>query len=294
MKANTGSFSSLGSHLALYIRMTAKELTRKKVVMITLLLSISFLALFYYGVGLESKFSSPNQSAIEIFGRGQVFLYLGTFFIQFIVVFLVLFSSMGAIAAEVENGQMLAVLSRPIPRWHVFLGKWAGYAIWSGLYAGILFAAVVGIVYAQIGMFPGIEPALKCLFLFISIPVVLSAVSLLGSSYLPTLANGGASALLFGMGMLGGLLEKFITLTQPQAGFEKFGLLISMLIPTDSLMKRVNYELIGGNDIPSTLQMSMGPISAADAPSNAFLIYTAVYVILLLLWGCRHFMKRDI
>jgi hypothetical protein len=56
----------------------------------------------------------------------------------------------------------------------------------------------------------------------------------------------------------------------------------------------MNYELLGGGDIPITMNQSLGPFNITDVPSNAFLVYTAGYVIVLLLWGCYRFSGRDI
>ncbi|WP_040952796.1 ABC transporter permease [Gorillibacterium massiliense] len=280
--------------LLLFVRHSAKELVRKKVFIVTLVLTVLFLALFYYGVGLiGSNERDASDSALVTFEQGVIFLYLGIFFAQFIIAFLVLFSSMGAIATEVENGQMLAVLARPIERWKVYLGKWAGFALWSAIFAGLVYTAILFIVNWQIGMFPGFTPALRGLLMFMAVPVLLSAVTLLGSSYLPTLGNGVASALLFGLGMFGGMLEKIVNMNHTYPGIEKFGLLTSLVMPTDALIRRVDYELMGGGDIPSFLQ-NMGPFSLSDAPSNTFLVYTGVYVAALLLWGCIHFTNRDI
>ena len=121
-----------------------KELFRKKIILITCVLTLCFVALYSWGLWKISRMTegvgdSPVQQLLD---RGNGFV-AGAAFAQMIAAFLVFFSTMGAVSGEVESGLMLAQLARPIPRWKVYMGKYAGIACWMLLYNAVLFWAIL-------------------------------------------------------------------------------------------------------------------------------------------------------
>ncbi|MFC5649362.1 ABC transporter permease subunit [Paenibacillus solisilvae] len=281
----------------MWITFAGKELFRKKIVLITCVLTLVFIMLYSLGLWkisqhMEGESGAPVYTLLE----GVTALTLGLLFAQMIAAFLVFFSTMGVISGEVESGLMLAQLARPIPRWKVYMGKYAGIACWMLLYNAILFWAILLPVHYLMN-FPLFPLALmKAFLLFLLIPLLLLALSLLGSTFLPTLGNGVACAMLYGLGLFSGFAENLFTLKQPNLAINKVSMLISLLIPTDSLFHRLNYEIIGGFDLPLNAEMlrSLGPFSTINVPSVMFIIYSIVYGALLLFLGCSAFRKKDI
>ena len=274
-----------------------KELFRKKIILITCVLTLCFVALYSWGLWKISRMTegvgdSPVQQLLD----GAMVLSLGLLFAQMIAAFLVFFSTMGAVSGEVESGLMLAQLARPIPRWKIYMGKYAGIACWMLLYNAVLFWAILLPVHVLMD-FPLLPLAvMKSFLLFLFIPLLLLALSLLGSTLLPTLGNGAACAMLYGLGLFSGFADNLFNLGKTNLTVSNASLLISLLIPSDSLSRRLSYEIVGGPDLPLTTDMlrSMGPFSIANVPSITFLIYTVVYGVLLLLIGCTVFHKKDI
>lgn len=282
-----------------YISITLKELLRKRVFIVTLLLSLFYLG--FFGFGVERMFhwvSAEPMGLASSYIYSVTLLYLGLFFGQFVVAFFVFFSTMGTISGEQESGLLLAVLARPLPRWKLYLSKWIGHAVWICVYSAIMFCSIVGIVHA-FGQYP-LDPGvlIRSFFLFEWLPLLLLSISMLGSVYLPTLGNGIASSLLFAFASFSGMLEGVMKNGNgsAQAAIEKFNLLVSLLVPTDSVFRRMAYELIDGSHLPwmSLSSMNMGPFSSPTVPSAVFIVYTAIYCGLLLLWGCRSFAHKDI
>ena len=223
-------------------------------------------------------------------------LMLGLLFAGMIVAFLVLFATMGTISGEVENGLMLAVLARPIPRWKLYLGKYFGTGFWIFLYSTVLFLMIYLPVHGMANMPMQTASLVKTWLLFCWGPLLLLAVSLLGSAYLPMLGNGVACAMLYGLGLFSSFAESIINAKGGNEALSSISLGVSMAMPSNSLFSRMTYETIQGIDLPllPDIMSSLGPFSPSNVPSPAFIGYTVIYLIALLALGCRAFKNKDI
>ncbi|WP_151737344.1 ABC transporter permease subunit [Paenibacillus tengchongensis] len=281
--------------MTMYISATFKELTRKRVFLVTFILTVVFMVLFALGVReLTGVIGMNTVSAAERMLNGMVLMVLGLFFAQLLSAFFVLFSTMGTITGEQESGLLLAVAARSLPRWRLYLAKWLGHAVWITVYNAVLFLSLVWIVYSLAGLplLPG--DILRGLGLFLWMPLLLLSLTMLGSVYLPMLGNGICSALLYGFALFCGLVEGISVYGGVNPAVEKFMLVTGLLLPTDSVYRRSLYELAGGADWAGLAISDVGPFSIANVPSNAFLLYTAGYAALLLLLGCRAFSRKDL
>lgn len=282
-----------------YIPITLKELLRKRVFLVTLVLSLCYLGFFGFGTERMFHWDKPGESGLaESYLVSVTLLYLGFFFGQFIVAFFAFFSTMGTISGEQESGLLLAVLARPIPRWRLYLSKWLGHAVWLVVYSSIIFVSIIAIVHG-FGRFPlDFVVLLRSYLLFIWMPLLLLSLSMLGSVYLSTLGNGIACALLFAFALFSGMLEGIMKQGSfsAAAGIEKFNLIISLIIPTDGVFRRMAYELIDGSHLPwmSMSKMNLGPFSGSNIPSAAFIVYTLLYCTCLVFLGCKAFAAKDV
>jgi ABC-type transport system involved in multi-copper enzyme maturation permease subunit len=280
----------------MWIVFAGKELLRKKIVLIASVLTLFYLVLFNYvlskmTVHPEGILRIPFQSLIA----GVSAMTLGLMFAGMIVAFVVFFATMGTISGESENGLMLAVLARPIPRWKLYLGKYFGMTFWLLLYSSVMYAAILFSVHqaADLPLLWG--SAVKAWLLFIWGPLLLLAISLLGSVYLPMLANGVACASLYGLGLFCGFAEGLYNMHGGNDTLSSFSMGMSLLIPSNALFSRMTYEIIGGLDLPllGDLLNQLGPFTPLNAPSPVFIAYTIVYLAVLLALGCRAFGRKD-
>ncbi|RUS48937.1 ABC transporter permease [Cohnella sp. AR92] len=281
--------------MTMYISVTFKELTRKRVFLVTLILTLFFLVLFAFGVRELAHTVEQNQtSPAGALLNKMVFMVLGLFFAQFLTAFFVLFSSMGIITGERENGLLLAVAARPLSRWKLYLAKWLGHAVWITVYSTCLFVAVVWTIHSFAGLPLFAGDLLRGYGLFIWMPLLLLSLTMLGSVYLPMLGTGILAALLYGFSLFSGLVGGITTYGGSPPALDKALLLIGLILPTDSVYRRGLYELLGGSDWAGLALSDMGPFSVGSVPSNSFLLYTAGYAIVLLLLGCRAFSRKDL
>lgn len=279
--------------MTMYISATFKELTRKRVFLVTLILTFVFLVLFAFGVRELSGMAGQSSPAERLL-NSMVLMVLGLFFSQFLAAFFVLFSAMGTVTGEQENGLLLAVAARPIPRWKLYLAKWLGHAVWIVVYSTALFVSVVWTIHSLAGLPVLAGDLLIGLGLFIWMPLLLLTLTMLGSVYLPMLGNGICAALLYGFALFNGLVEGVSSYGGTHPAVEKFLLLTGLILPTDSVYRRSLYEVLGGADWAGLATADMGPFTIPSVPSNAFLLYTVGYAAVLLLLGCRAFSRKDL
>ncbi|QSO54562.1 ABC transporter permease [Alicyclobacillus curvatus] len=282
--------------------MTWIEILRKRVLIVTIALTLLFLGLFTYAVhsmasGLATFAAGAGMGLMNNFLHGALFLAIGMYAASFTVAYLAIFSAAGTISTEIENGLLLAILPRPLARWRVYVGKFIGYAFWGLLYGAVMYWSVVVIVKMNLPFPASVTSLLRGFAVFEGIPLILVTLSMLASLYLPTLGAGISVSLLFGVGLIGGVLQRMNFGTGPATSLDQVGLITSLMVPSNALYYRMVYELMGGSNSPVNLTQlngQLGPFGGGAAPSNAFLVYAAVYICVLVVFSAYHFTRKDI
>jgi len=292
------------------ITMTWKEMLRKRVVLLTLAMTIIFLIAYWFvarTIGTEFEFenrgldSGSMDAMIGRYMQGAIILIVGFFFSAFVIAFLAIFSSVSVIAGEAEQGVMLAMMPRPLPRAHFYIGRWIGFASMGIAYTFLLYMAVLGVTEYHASV-PGDWLSLaKAFLLFASVVPLLVAIAMLGSCYMPAMGNGVFMTMLFGAGWLGGMLSKMSGMGlfgQSEEKLRMIGGLLDMAMPADALQRRMLAEMFSLEDMRPFIDLaqpeSLGPFAIASVPSDAFLLYATGYLLLALLLGVRAFRKKDL
>ncbi|MNO68293.1 ABC-2 family transporter protein [compost metagenome] len=288
--------------------MTWKELLRKRVMVLTLLMTVAFLIGFWFIAGTIGQsgashgLSIPSGGDLLVRFTNSVFiLTFGFFFGAFVIAFLAIFSSFSAISGEAEQGVMQAMLPRPIPRWKWYAGRWLGYVTLGVGYALILFVSILLITQFHATIPKDGLTLFKSFLLFSSIVPLLITISMLGSGFFSALGNGVFMTMLYGAGWLGGMIDKVSSslLSEHQAlsTLNNMTGIMSLLMPVDGLQRRMTAELFSINEINGMLGASdniFGLVNLASVPSNAFIIYTIFYTLLAFLIGLYRFQRKDL
>lgn len=290
--------------------LTFKEAVRKKILIAGVILTILFLAL--YGTGLYfmnqdmEKVHQRNIASQAENARGEyvqhmammaeqqkkAFLLLGIYFSSSIVSLLAIFSSVGSVSSEVENGMLHAIMAKPIKRRSIILGKFTGYALMLTTYAALLLVSVFALNHyiagAKITSVPG------TIALFILQPLVLLVVTIMGSTRLSTLANGITAFMLYTIGVIGGMIEWF-GMAAGNGTLVNTGIITSLVMPVDSIYRMISLSITGpSSGINIMTKMMYGPFGTLSEPSNAMVVYAILYTISFLLIAMRVFSKRDV
>ncbi|AFM40169.1 hypothetical protein Desaci_1132 [Desulfosporosinus acidiphilus SJ4] len=271
------------------LRLTLKEVVRRRILHVTILLSILFLALFGTGVHYAFQNMSAEGSALRAMIIPQ-FLSLGLFFGSFLISFLAIMSSVGSVSLEIENGIILAIIPRPIRRAEILLGKFLGYAVLLMSFAVIFYVTVIVILQQTTGLSVVLRPG--TVFLYACQPLVLLALTLYGTTFLSTLANGIVVFMLYMLGVMGGMIEQIGFMLKNQTLLQ-MGIISSLIMPADSLYRKIVSSVLSAAGINFST-FFLGPFGSSSEPSNNMLIYTALYIIGFLALAIRRFSKRDI
>ncbi|WP_405112536.1 ABC transporter permease subunit [Paenibacillus sp. FSL K6-1217] len=289
------------------LAMTWKEMLRKKVMMLTLLLTLVFLIAFWFvadtvGTNDQGAGTLANDSGLFTqFINGAFILSLGFFFGAFVIAFLAIFSSFSVIAGEAEQGVMQALLPRPLPRWKWYCGRWLGFVTLGTIYAFILFTAILLITSAHANVPRDVAVLTKSFLLFASVVPLLISVSMLGSGLFSALGNGVFMTMLYGAGFLGGMLDKVSgSLRLEEDGLKVLNNLtgiISMIMPADTLQRRMIVELFSMKDLNGLVSMNSGALSILNIssfPSNTFIMYAVGYTVIIFALGLLRFQRKDL
>lgn len=275
--------------------LTFREVLSKKIFYIVLVLTVIFLAVFaialHFTVADMNKWAAHNS--YSVIRKAVIFpqlLSLGLYFSTFIVAFMAIFATVNSVSGEIETGTIQAVIAKPLNRTEFILGKFLGYALMMTVYASVLYLAVIAIMKIITGYNPG--GVLTGLALFILIPFLLMGLSLAGSCFLSTMANGVSVIMLYIIGTIGGMVEQIGSMLQ-NTTLINLGVLSSLVIPTDALYRKMIFGLLTGPENPINT-FSVNPFATSSPPSSVMIIYSLIYFLFTVVAAIKIFNKRDI
>ncbi len=274
--------------------LTLREAARRRVVWALLVLTVVLLALSAWGfsklVGLDTELGTMTSGEARLVA--SILLNLIMFGMSLIAAIGTAFLAGPTVAGEVESGQALAVLARPVRRSEILLGKWLGLAAFGCGYVVLAGLAQILVVRWTVGYWPP-APATG-LTLLAAETVVLLTLALLLSSVVSPMASGIIAVGLFGatwvagvVGGIGGALGN--------EGVARVGSVSQMILPTDGLWRGAMNAF---QDPFALVQMGSGDAGfpfLSDGPlTPAYLAWAAVWVAVI--WGLTalSFQRRDV
>lgn len=273
--------------------MSFKEIYKKKAFMLGFILSIAYLLLYGVGLNLIYKNTLSDNLIYRAMMESQL-ISMGLYFAGYLVALLVVLSSSGSISSEIENGIMYSVASKPISRTSIMMGKFAGIGGIMVVYASCLFAAVIGlnvVLGGNLARGIGIINILKGLAFFDLIPLMLLAVTMLGSAATSTIGAGIISIVLYGLASVGGMLEQFGIALKNQS-LANIGIISSLIMPSDSIYRKMTTSMFDMGDFSI---LGMSPLGgSASEPSVWMVVYSVIYVIFIVWSAVWVFNRRDI
>lgn len=275
-------------------RMTFREAMRRRIVLTGLVLGVCFLVIFSIGFHMISAAISENTprtgSAVNNIARNEAanFLLLaGLYAVAFLSVAMGALLSADTLAGEINSGSIQTIITKPLRRSDVVLGKWLGFAGLLGLYSLLMSGGTVLSVFIQADYVP--QNMLIGLSLIYLEALLVMTISLAGSSAMPALATGGMVFGLYGLAFIGGWIEQVGSLLNNPTAV-KVGIVTSLIIPTEALWRRAAFEM----QSPLAGALSMTPFSAISIPSTLMILYAILYLLITLVVAVSTFQHRDI
>lgn len=270
-------------------KLTFREAARRKILIAAFLLGLAFLIV--YGIG----FYFVNSELGNTVGRNPLennevrnFLFMaGMYAVNFLVVIMAVLTSVVTISGEISSGTIQTLVSKPVQRWEIVLGKWLGFAAMLTLYLLFMAGGTTLLVYLISGYAPP-NTGRSFFFLWLN-AILLLSVSLMGGSVLSTLANGVLVFGLYGLAFIGGWIEHIGSIINNQTAIN-IGIVSSLIIPTEALWKRAAHEMSS----PLARTIGFSPFSSPSVPSTLMVWYAVVYMLVALFLAIRFFRKKDL
>ena len=272
---------------------TLREAVRRKIVLAGIVLTAGFLILFGLGVWFafqELKSEGPVDPAEQALFGGFL-LSGGMWVLNFVAALLAILTAVGAVSAEVSNGTMAALAARPVSRWRILMGKALGLGLMLAAFVAISNGAVIAIVYVIAGYVPA-NPVVPPLLILLAAWVVQS-LALLGTTRLPTIANGILIFALFSVGLIGGIVEQLGSVID-NAAMVNIGIGSSLVIPSRAIFDMASARLVSGIASATPGGPAAGPLGLANPPSVLMAIYAVGYCFVAFALAIRSFSTRDL
>ncbi len=275
--------------LAIIAGLTWREAVRRRIVLVAFLVGLAFLVLFGLGLYLIATRPALRLPPNPVIRR-QIMIGLmmvGLYAVNWLVVLMTVLASVDTLSGEISSGTMQSLATKPLPRWQIVAGKWLGFAALLTVFLLFMSGGVIAEVSALSGRPPGKVPGAIALMWLES--MLLLAVSFRAGASLSTLATGVTALGLHILAFLGGFIEEFGSLAGSATAVQ-VGVVASLIMPSEALWRRAASELQG----PILGGFGRNPFSTQSVPSDAMVVYAAVYLAAALGWALRRFSRRDL
>ncbi len=272
-----------------------RESLRRRVFLVVLGLTLTFGALYAWGVQEVFEGLSPFDGNGILDAQtlaGATMLGLSMFGTLFLGVVLAVFLSLNAVRGDAERGLLQPVVVRPIGRPAYLLGRWLAAATVSAAYVLCCFAGAV-VITGVVGDFWPDSILVPALDLAAAVALV-AGIALLGSIFLSTTANGIAVLMVFGAGLLAGLLGS-IGDALGSGTLTDVANVASWALPFEGLYRDALHSLVASSATGITGQIvQLGPLGGSSDSGPAFFLFAAAYAVALAVAAVVLFGRRDL
>lgn len=266
---------------------TFREAARRKILWIAAIAGVVFLGLFGAGLHFMLRSISPTVSMVSRHeGIGMMLmmtLYAGSMMTSLMAAL----TSCDTLAGEIASGTIHAIATKPVRRWALVLGKWAGFVVLLGAYIFFIEGGSMLIAWIESRYLP--PHATAVLWLIWLQGILLLGVTMACSARLSALTSGACTIGLYGLAFIGGWIEQFGALRRVGACVD-LGIVASLVMPSDALWRRAAFRM----QPPLLGAMGVSPFSSATVPSLVMILYAGIYALAALLVAQVLFERRDL
>jgi Cu-processing system permease protein len=270
-------------------QLTIRETQRRRILWLALLMGAGFLALFglgfhYIYVEIIDSGVRPEETRLIV----GVLLTAALYVINFLIVVMSVLVAVTAVSGEIDSHTIETMVTKPVHRWQIILGKWLGYALLIALYVLLLAGGAMLVVYLRSGFtFDNIAAGLGLMTLT---GIIMLTVCIAGGTRLSSLANGALAFMLYGVAFIGGWVEQIGAVLRNETAVD-IGIVAGLLMPSEVLWKKA--ILLFNPQAAGNMQMA-GPFAVSSQPSDAMIAYAFLYTAALLLLALWSFSRRDL
>lgn len=231
------------------------------------------------GVVDAKDFTGATVFGMSMFGT----LFLGAVLAAFL--------SLGVIRGDVERGLLQPLVVRPVGRAQVLAARFAAAALVSAgyvlvVYAGsVLATGIIGDWWPDHILRPGLALAAGV--------VVVSAISTAGSVFFTATANGIAVFMIYGAGLMAGLLGQIGEALQSH-DLERIASIASWALPFEALFQDGLDATVSDHGGITGALLELGPFGGAQHAGALIWPYAVLYVAAVIGAATWAFARRDL
>ena len=271
-----------------------REALRRKVFVVVLLLTMGFLGLFWLGNHYAFRDLSGVAPPAGIDARtfaGAFVFGLAMFATLFLGVVLAIFLTLGVVRGDAERGLLQPLIVRPVGRSALLLARWLGAVAVCAPYVGFVYVATMVITgltghwWPDHKVMPGLELAGGV--------ALVAAISLLGSVFLSATANGIAVFMVFGAGLVAGLLGS-IGHALASHPLERAAKIAAWIVPFEALYQDALREITANTRGLTGFLLQLGPFGGAYTGGAWLRLWALAYFLAVAAVAAIAFARRDV
>jgi Cu-processing system permease protein len=273
-----------------------RESLRRKMFAVVLVLTVGFLALYAWGAHAAFRdtrgfVGTGNENLDPDALTGAIVQGLAMFATLFLGAILSVFLTLNVIRGDAEAGLLQPLVVRPVGRARLLVARFIGAAGVAALYVIGVYAATVAIADWAGGWTPDriVAPGLE----LAAAVVVVSAIALAGSVFFAPIANGIGTLMVFGAGLIAGLLGEIGQAIQSQR-LQHIARLASWVLPFDALYEDALHRLTVDTTGFAEYVLKLGPFGGSHQAGTSLLTWSVVYLVLVLAAAVAAFSLRDL
>ena len=271
-----------------------REALRRKVFAVVLLLTLGFLGLYWLAnhyVFRDVENISPPVGIDARTFAGAFMFGLAMFATLFLGVVLAVFLTLGVVRGDAERGLLQPLVVRPLGRSTLLFARWLGavavcapYVV--GVYvAAMLITGLTGHWWPDHVVVPGLELAAGV--------AIVAALSLLGSVFLAATANGIAVFMIFGAGLVAGLLGSIGHALNSHT-LQHSAKIAAWLIPFEGLYQDGLREITANTTGFTGFLLQLGPFGGAYTGGTLLRLWALAYLMLVGAVAVAGFARKDL
>ena len=271
-----------------------REALRRKVFVVVCLLSLAFLVLYWLGARyafnhVENVFPPAGIDA-ETF-TGAFLFGMAMFGTLFLGVVLAVFLTLGTVRGDAERALLQPLVVRPIGRSTLLVARFLGAAAVCVPYVLILYFASMVLTGAEGSWWPDriVTPGLE----LAGGVLIVAALSLLGSVFLSSMANGIAVFMVFGAGLVAGLLGN-IGHVLNSSGLIHAAKIAAWAIPFEALYQDALRLITAETSGLTGFLLRLGPFGGAEQGGVGVKLWAVAYILLVGGIAIAGFARRDL
>jgi Cu-processing system permease protein len=271
-----------------------REALRRKVFAVVLLLTAFFLFLFWlanhYAFADLASVGAPDGIDARGFVGATIF-GLAMFATLFLGVVLAVFLTLGAIRGDAERGLLQPLVVRPVGRTTLLFARWVGTVGVTAPYVAAVYVAAMLITGLTGHWWPD-EKVVPVVELAAGVAII-AALALLGSVFLSATANGIGIFMLFGAGLVSGLLGTIGHALNSHT-LRHAAKVAAYALPFEALYQDALHGITANTSGLTGFLLELGPFGGAFTTGVAVRLWAAAYLVVVGAVALFAFSRRDL